>query len=80
MDVQLGNRFWHAGHLFAMSIASTQVTIRPRLPVVLPPSTAGHPGPLVRLQLTVRYVFDLPAGQDTDLNLVSCWTSWPVSH
>ena len=69
VDVQLRNRSRHAGRLTALSIASTQVTTRPRLPVVLPPSVAGRPGPLVRLQLAVRYLFCLPAGQDTDLNL-----------
>ena len=69
MDVQLRNPSRHAGRLTALSIASTQVTTWPRLPAVLPPSTAGHPGSLVRLQLTVRYVFCRPAGQDTNLNL-----------
>ena len=69
LDVQLRNPSRHAGRLTALSIASTQVTTLPRLPVVLPPSIAGHPGPLVRLQLTVRYVFCIPTGQDTNLNL-----------
>lgn len=69
MDVQLRNPSRHPGRLTALSMASTQVTTRPRLPVVLPPSVAGHPGHLVRLQLTVRYVLCLPGRQDTDLNL-----------
>ena len=69
VDVQLRNRSRHSGRLTSLSIPSTQVTTRPRLPVVLPPAVAGHPGPLVRLQLTVRYLFCLPAGQGTDLNL-----------
>lgn len=70
VDVQLRNRSRHAGRLTAVSIPVTQVTTRPKLPVVLPPSVAEHPGLLVRLQLTVRYVVCLPAGQGgTDLNL-----------
>ncbi len=70
VDMQLRNRSRHAGRLTAVSIPSTQVTTRPKLPVVLPPSVADHPGLLVRLQLTVRYVVCLPAGQrSTDLNL-----------
>ena len=70
VDVQLRNRSRHAGRLTAVSIPATKVTTRPRLPVVLPPSVANHPGLLVRLQLTVRYVVCLPAGQrNTDLNL-----------
>ena len=70
VDVQLRNLSRHAGRLTALSIPSTQLTTRPRLPVVLPPSVAGHPGPLVRLQLRVRYVACFSEGQDTNLNLV----------
>lgn len=69
MDVQLRNPSRHAGRLTALNIAATQVTTRRGLPVVLPPSVGGHPGTPLRLQLTVRYVFCFPAGQDTDLNL-----------
>lgn len=70
VDLQLRNRSRHAGRLTALRIPATQVTTRPRLPVALPPSVAEHPALLVRLQLTVRYVVCLPAGQgSTDLTL-----------
>ena len=70
VDVQLRNRSRHAGQLTALSIPAAQVTTRPRLPVVLPPAVADRRGLLVHVQLTVRYVVCLPAGQgSTDLSL-----------
>ena len=69
VDVSLLNRSRQVGQITALSITSTQVTTRPKLPVVVPPSVANQPGPLVQLQLMVRYLCRLPAGQDTALNL-----------
>ena len=52
-----------------MSLRDARVSPRQRLPRVLAPSVVGHAGPVVRVQLTVRYVRCAPAAEDTELNL-----------
>lgn len=68
VDLQLRNRSRHPGRVTAIGLRDALVTTR-QLPIVLPPSAVGHPAPLVRVHLTVRYLRCTRAAEDTELNL-----------